>query len=188
MALLFDDRSRRFHGMPDHRRQLDSGLAQLHRATRDARDVQQIVDQSHHLLRLALHRRPHFFDQRGIVARDPHEFQAGSNRRERIAELVGQNRQKLVLTLIGFPQRFLGIVAAGDVDRHAADQGGRTFRSGMGNLLTKNGATRRRGVSTSRWFDTRFAGRRAAVVLDELRRGVGGEHVVVRLADQVVRR
>ena len=53
------------------------------------------------------------------VAVPLHDLGGGENRRQRIAQLVGQERQELVLSAIGFAQSGLGLLEPRDVDEGA---------------------------------------------------------------------
>ncbi|HET6912577.1 MAG TPA: hypothetical protein VFH71_04420 [Rhodanobacteraceae bacterium] len=92
---------------------------EFHLAARDPRHVQQVV---HHIGDVA-----HLlFDDAALGAErvrraQLHEMQRGDDRRERIAQLVAEHRQELVLGAIGFRQRLLGAHAMGDVQHRGHD-------------------------------------------------------------------
>jgi hypothetical protein len=81
------------HGVGD----LDGALAQVDLAARDARDVEQVVDQPRQVRGLTLERGE--FGHRG--AAQPHQLDGGRDRRQRIAQLVAEHRQELVLGAVG---------------------------------------------------------------------------------------
>ena len=90
-------------------------LAQLQRAVRDARDIQQIVEQQRHVLHLPLDHvvGPALLRVGGVfVARDGGGL---ANRRQRIAQLVRERREELVLAAIGLEQLALLQLALRDV-------------------------------------------------------------------------
>jgi hypothetical protein len=71
----------------------------------DTRDIEQLVDQPHHMGQLSVHRVADVGSavSLGILAQD---IQPIAQRRQRIAQLVGQGRQELVLSAVGFPECF----------------------------------------------------------------------------------
>ena len=79
--------------------------AQIDVAARDARDVQQVVDQPREVLHLPLDHvaRP---GELRIGQRAPaHDLDRVADRRERIAQLVREHGEELVLVPVGFLQR-----------------------------------------------------------------------------------
>ena len=108
-------------------------------AAADAGDVEQVVDQVHHVADLALHHFPDLAHRRRIVAAQAHHRQAVADRRQRITQLVRQGGQELGLAAVGLgqvvgqPAQFLFRALArrdvGKQQRHlaavrAADAGG----------------------------------------------------------------
>ena len=98
----------RLHGLDrlrDDRTEVLRGPVQGDLAQRDARDVQQVIDQVRELRGLPGDdvARPH--DR--IVARfpQPHDLDGHRDRRQRVAQLVGQHGQEFVLAAIDLPQR-----------------------------------------------------------------------------------
>jgi len=72
-----------------------------------------------HLRDLAVDRRAHLFRLRA-VRRDPlQDVQADADRRERVAELMGEHAEELVLPPVRLAQRLLGFLAPGDVHEDA---------------------------------------------------------------------
>jgi hypothetical protein len=88
----------------DHVRELDASAAQLETPVRDARDIEQVLEQARHVADLPLDdlRAP---AQLAVlqVARQEH-LHAAPDRRERVAQLVRQHRQELVLAPVGLLQ------------------------------------------------------------------------------------
>ena len=75
---------------------------------RDARDFQQIVHEANEVADLALHDGRHPRGNGVLEAAQFEELQTRQQRRQRIAQLVSERREELVLALIGETQRFLG--------------------------------------------------------------------------------
>ena len=71
---------------------------------RHAADVEQIIHQPDHLLHLPLNDPPGLLDDRIIRAHLLQDAQSIENRRERIAQLVGQQCHELLFPTIGFSQ------------------------------------------------------------------------------------
>ena len=57
----------------------------------------------------------------GVAGRQPHHLQAVAERGERVAQLVGQQGEELVLPAVGLLQRLLGPLPVGDVVRQPED-------------------------------------------------------------------
>ena len=99
---------------------------ELNLSRRDPRDIQQVVDQADHVANLTIHHASDPFDRCRRVTRNPDQLQARSNRCQRIAKLMRQHRQELVLAPVGLAQFFfagaqhlLGTLALGDIARRA---------------------------------------------------------------------
>ena len=60
-----------------------------------------------------------------------------ADRCERVAQLVGEHRQELVLAQVGVGQRILIPLALRDVDSDAPTRVSSPSRTAMGNLLTR---------------------------------------------------
>ena len=90
-----------------HVRQQHAGPAQLHLVAVDAGDVEQVVDQPHHVPELPLHHGPGLGDGVGVAGREPHHLQAVAERGQRVAQLVGQQGEELVLPPVLLPQGVL---------------------------------------------------------------------------------
>ena len=104
-------------------REVQALLAQLQLAARDARDLQQVVEQPRHVLDLAVDDVLRPLQLRlGRVRRlaDPRRV---TDRRERVAQLVGEGREELVLAPVRRAQRVLGTFARGDVGALDEDAG-----------------------------------------------------------------
>jgi hypothetical protein len=91
---------------------------QVDLAARDARHFHQVVDQPDDLAHLAPDHLDHAVGLAPAVG-PAHQLHRVGDRRQRIAQLVGQGRQELVLAAVGFLQRFLGLHGAGNVERNA---------------------------------------------------------------------
>ncbi len=92
-----DQRAARLDGALEHRAEVDGLLAQLDAAPRHARDLHEIVDEPDEVVHLALE---HLVDLRGggrVEPRRAQDLQAVANRRERIAQLVSERGEELVL-------------------------------------------------------------------------------------------
>ena len=114
MLVLADERLQRLDGSGEDRLDLHRLLRQLDRASRDARDVEQIVDEPREMHGLAIDdvARP---AQLGVVDRQArHDLDGVANRRERIAQLVREDREELVLVPVGLDQCSLGAGTLGD--------------------------------------------------------------------------
>ncbi len=123
LPLLDDHRATDLHRLQEQGAQLYRLLAELDLALADARHVQQIVEQALHVLHLprndgAVAGSLLFLARRGAIE----DLDGAEDGRQRIAQLVRQHRQKLVLAAIGLAQLLLrvlalllGLLALGDV-------------------------------------------------------------------------
>ncbi len=107
-----------------HRQHVDPVRPELDLALGDAADVEQVVDQMDHLTELA------FDDVASAVdglrlARQGHDLERIADRRERIAQLVGEGGEEFVLAAVGAAQRLLHRLAAGGIDDRAEHAGRR---------------------------------------------------------------
>jgi hypothetical protein len=112
LAGVVDGRARGLDGVIEHGAQHHAPLAHLQAPARDARDVEQIIDQAHQLAQLALHD-VHRVGGRSAVA-DLQQSQRVANRRERVAQFVRKGGEEFVLAPIGVAQAFFGATALGD--------------------------------------------------------------------------
>ena len=87
---------------------------------RDARDVEQVVDQADQMLDLALddRRAPRLA---GLDAAQSHQLQRRQDRRQRIAQLVTEHREELVLRAVRRPRRSRARCQLGHLERHDRD-------------------------------------------------------------------
>ena len=86
-----------------HFGQLHRLPAQLEQAAADARGLEQVVHQPHQVVDLPFHHAAHLpFPRRGVQAQ---QLQPAAQRRERIAQLVGEHGDEVVLAPIGLEQR-----------------------------------------------------------------------------------
>ena len=99
LVAKLEERARHLDRLGDDVTDLDGLGPELDLAARDARDIEQIVDQPDQVSGLALDDRPLFLEHR--FAAQAHELQRGQHRRQGIAKLVSQHRQELVLRAIG---------------------------------------------------------------------------------------
>ena len=115
VAAFVDERPRRLDRRAHDRLQVGLLLAQLQRAVRDARHVEQIVEQQRHVLHLALDHvvGPALLRVGGVfVARDGRGL---PDRRQRIAQLMRKRREELVLATVGLDEMALLQLALRDV-------------------------------------------------------------------------
>jgi Tfp pilus assembly protein FimT len=111
VAVQVDIGAHHFQRVVDHRFQLDAAHLDRELAGVDARDVQQVVHQAHHLAQLAFHDVGGALGRLGVAAAQAQDVEAGADRRQRIAQLVRQGRQEFVLAAVGHDQRLLGALA-----------------------------------------------------------------------------
>ena len=94
---------------------------------RDARDLKQIVDEANEMIHLPLHHRQQrtrpFPSLRVADVGFLQDVNSIADGRERIAQLMGERRQKFVLATVGFAKRLLCLPAFGDVARHHLNRG-----------------------------------------------------------------
>ena len=96
-------------------RELDSLLPQLDLVLRDACHVEQVVHESDHLPDLALHHLDGLAERRRVGLCPAQDLQAVADRRERVPELMGEQRQEVCLPPVGFLQLLLGALLVVDV-------------------------------------------------------------------------
>nr|GEU28230.1 hypothetical protein [Tanacetum cinerariifolium] len=94
---------------------------QLHQAARDARDIEQIVHQRGHVHHLAADDLAGLADAGVVQPGHLQQVGGGADRRQRVAQLVRQHRQELVLALVRVGQLFLGGAALGHVAEEEGD-------------------------------------------------------------------
>ena len=141
--MLLDQRANGFDGLVDDRRQFDALLAQLDLAARDAAHVEQVVDQPRPSARPAAPASRTPSSTRLPLAAAEAQHSAGvADRRQRVAQLVGQHRQELVLAAVGFgqvrrqlPQVVLEPLSLGDILADRRKRDGRPSASGSVNTL-----------------------------------------------------
>ena len=111
VLMRLDHGLQRFHGAIDDRTDRHDALAELDGAVRDARDIEKIVDQTREVRRLAIDdiARP---DQRfTLQCLILHQIDRVADGGERIAQLMGEDREELVLVPVGFLQRLFDTLA-----------------------------------------------------------------------------
>ncbi len=92
---LLEERADLLHRRGHHRRQLHRLALELDLPPGDAGDVEQVVHQPRQVLHLPLEDAPLPLQQ--LRRAQAHQLEAGEHRRERVAELVAQHGQELVL-------------------------------------------------------------------------------------------
>jgi hypothetical protein len=92
----------RFEGAVDDRGDFNGLLAELDFAARDARHVEQVVDQPDQVLRLSLDHRVGAPRRLAAGRRALGDRQAVRDRRHGVAQLVRENAEEFVLTLVRF--------------------------------------------------------------------------------------
>ncbi len=112
MAGLVDQRPVRLDGTADDGGDFHGLQPQLDSAGGDPRDLQQVVDEPHHVIDLPLQHFQHAIGSRVVAARQPQDIERIADRRQRIAELVGQRRQKLVLAAVSLKEGLLKPLAS----------------------------------------------------------------------------
>ena len=100
---------RRLDGAADDGGEIDALLAQLDLAAGDARHFHQIVHEPDHVVDLPLH---HVVRAARAAPSWPamRRMQRVVNRRQRVAQLVRERRQELVLAPIGFLERLAALL------------------------------------------------------------------------------
>jgi hypothetical protein len=114
----FQQRPNRFDGATGGVAQVDVFAAQVGFAARDARNVEQVVDEAGQQPHLTVHHLARVLESRRVVRRELHHFQAVANRRQRVAQLVRQHRQEFILSAIGLAQLRGLPIHFGDVVAH----------------------------------------------------------------------
>ena len=99
VGALLEQRAGHLDRLRDHLGELDELGLQLDLAARDARDVEQVVDQPRQVVDLALD--DGALALRARLAAQPHQLQRRQDRRQRVAQLVAEHRQELVLRAVG---------------------------------------------------------------------------------------
>ena len=95
-------------------------LAQLELVLRDPRDVEQVVDQADHVLHLAFGMCRARSTSAASSRVEPHDLQRAADRRERVAQLVREHRQELVLATVARREIGGDLRSASSVVRSAA--------------------------------------------------------------------
>ena len=107
MVTLDDQRVGHVDRAVDRVAELEAPPFELDLAARQARYVEQIVDQPDHVRDLALEDLP--FPREGLRVARLHQFQCGQRRGQRIPQLVAEHREELILRAAGL----LGLGARG---------------------------------------------------------------------------
>src|SRR5262249_55508180 len=126
VAMSLDHRLAGFDRSSDDLGQVYRRLLQADFATADARNFQQVVNQSGHLMDLPHHHLLGLRHQLRIIAAQRENLDGVADWSEGVAQLMGQRRQELVLAAVGLPQRFgltaerlLHLLALGDIYTNA---------------------------------------------------------------------
>lgn len=98
---LIEGRLRGDDRLMEHFGELDRFHSKLDAAARDSRHVEQVVDEAGQMRQLATHDGQLVVERLAALASDTDELKRGHDRRKRIAQLVGEHRQKLVLAPVG---------------------------------------------------------------------------------------
>ncbi len=188
VSLALDQRPGGLHRAGDHRAQVGRLEPKQNRALRDPRDVAQVVDLPRDMADLA-HQRGMGPGDVLVVAGDALQHRRCiADRHQRIAQLVAQHRQELVLAARGLAQRLLGRDLGIDIDHRADDTGG----AGVVAARHRNGLEPARPAAADGEPDHRLALRRrrtqALQSRDELRHIIGDEQVAEPPAGQLGRR
>ena len=101
MAPALERCAARFEGVADLGAHVERLAPELDRAARDARDVEEVVHEPRHLRHLAIHRLEERPAALGLEVAGLQHVQRGAHRRERVAQLVRERREELVLALVG---------------------------------------------------------------------------------------
>ena len=88
-------------------------------AVRDARRIEQVIDHAHHVAHLSLHDASGLLSVAFARAGPRQQMHRVAQRGQRVAQLVRQHRQELVLAAIRLDERLLGFLQVGDVERRA---------------------------------------------------------------------
>ena len=108
---------RRLDRRIDQRAQVERAAPQLEDAAGDARDVEQVVEQARHVRELPVDH-PARVRHHGHGRAGPEQPRGIADRRERVAQLVAEGRDELVLAPAGLAQFVLELVSTGDVADH----------------------------------------------------------------------
>ena len=99
--------------------QINAFLSQLDLPPADAGNFHKIIHQPHQMIDLARHHVAHLRRLRATGSYQLQDLQAAPDRRQRIAQFVGERGQEHVLAAIGFAQGLLCPFALGDVAHDA---------------------------------------------------------------------
>ena len=105
VAGALDQRLADLDGVADDSYQIDALQAQLHPVVGDASDVEQVVHEPGHQPDLPLDHVRDAVDDRIPLAAAFHQRDGVADRRQRVAQFVGQHRQELVLATVGVAER-----------------------------------------------------------------------------------
>src|SRR5271157_1298975 len=117
--MLVKERSDCLDRLCDHSGQLHQFLAQFDLAPADARNVQQIINQSLEVLDLPLDHRQFPIGPGSASPRLLQQVDSRLDRSQGVAKLMRQDSQKLFLAAVGLPQLLLDPLSVGDVNTRA---------------------------------------------------------------------
>jgi hypothetical protein len=102
----------RLSGQP---RQVHPLLLERDLPPRQARDIEQVIDEARQVADLAFEHRQDTRQRLRLGAAEAEELQGVGDGSQRVAQLVGEHRQELVLAAVGLRQRLLHALPLGDV-------------------------------------------------------------------------
>ena len=117
MHALLDDVAARFQRVRDSRGEIDRLFTKLDLSAGDPRDIEQIFEQPRQVPHLAIDNLPGLLHMGIAGFAHADDLRRDSDRREGVAQLVSQHRQKLVLRLHrrGEPRRRLFVLLGSDI-------------------------------------------------------------------------
>src|SRR5271157_3197618 len=138
--MLVKERSDCLDRLCDHSGQLHQFLAQFDLAPADARNVQQIINQSLEVLDLPLDHRQFPIGPGSASPRPLQQVNSRLDRSQGVAKLMRQDSQKLFLAAVGLPQFFLDPLSVGDIEARADVPGENAIWGEPGNPVLENPA------------------------------------------------
>src|SRR5215204_3695303 len=100
VACLFNYWEAGFDGLLNERCQFDPRLSQFDRPSAESTQIQKVIDQSHHLRELSIHHVADLIHYFRVALSQSQDLQSIADWSQRIAKLVRQCRQELVLVMI----------------------------------------------------------------------------------------
>ncbi len=127
LALAIQQRARHFHGLRDHRGHVQRGAQETHLAGGDPRDIEQIGDEPVEVPGLAIDDVD--LQRRTAWCLSTQQFRGSQDRRQRIAQLVPEHREKGVVRFRG------GVGTIGSIALRQRRQLAHLMPMGVGELL-----------------------------------------------------